>query len=278
MNGRCALLLPLGLLAAVPARSAATLFPEDRLYPYYTADPRSAEFGVAWLEIPDPALADSGSSRLGLKLGGRFGLLRLHPRDRPAAGWQLDIEAGFVGQFDLERSLDNLGWDGTYALLASTRLGGGTSLQLGTKHVSSHVGDEYTERTGRGRLGYTREELTAGIAWSGARGERVYAEAGWDWSPKEPLGQEAGRLQAGGELHRAAFRRWPRLGWYTALNLEATEERGWRRDATLEAGLRVASGARRWRIAVQLYDGRVPLGEFFRSDEGNLALGLWLEP
>ncbi|HEX5761239.1 MAG TPA: DUF1207 domain-containing protein, partial [Thermoanaerobaculia bacterium] len=267
------------LLAPAAARAAlaASLFPADRLYPHYTADPRSPEFGMALLHVADPALPETGSQRFAFELGGRFGLLRLHPEGRADAGWQLDIHAGFLGQFDLEHSLDNLGWDGLYGFLASTRLGHGLSLQLGTKHVSSHVGDEYVERSGRRRIGYTREELAAGLAWSGSRGGRLYGEVGWGHSPKRELGQERGRLQAGAELHRAVAGR-RRLGWYGALDLGAMEERGWGLDATLELGLVVPSGDRRWRVGLALYDGRMPLGEFFRDDEAFAALGLWLEP
>ncbi len=80
------------------------------------------------------------------------------------------------------------------------------------------------------------------------------------------------------ELHRPAGRRAARLGWYAAANLEAMAERGWSVDASLHAGLLVPAGDRRWRLGVAFYDGRVPLGEFFRSDERSVTLGLWLVP
>ncbi len=148
---------------------------------------------------------------------------------------------------------------------------------MGTKHVSAHVGDEYAERTGRRRIGYTREEVAAGLAWSGVGGGRLYAEGGWGYRPKEEVGQEQGRAQAGAEFHRAAWSR-ERLGWYAAVNLEAMEEREWSVDTSLHVGLRVPAGDRRWRVGLAFYDGRVPLGEFYRSDERSVALGLWLEP
>ena len=153
------LLLCMGLLLAGSARADFQMFPPSILYPAYTADPRRPEFGLTILGFPDPQIPDSGDRRVGLKLGGRFGLVRL-------GGWQADIEAGFTGQFDIEHSLDNIGWDGTYGFLLSTAFENGIGVQLGTKHISSHVGDEYAERTGRRRIGYTREELVAGAAWS----------------------------------------------------------------------------------------------------------------
>ena len=252
------------------AESAFQMFPPSNLYPAYVADPRRPQFGVAILGFPDPQIPDSGDRRIGLKLGGRFGLVRVH-------GWQMDVEAGFTGQFDIEHSLDNVGWDGTYGFLVSTVLGNGVSVQLGTKHISSHVGDEYAERTGRRRIGYTREELAAGAAWSIDERWRAYAEAGRGFKTKGEIGQEPGRLQLGFE-HESAESLRGRLGWYAALDLQAMEERGWQVDPTLQVGLLVPSGDRRWRVGLSIHDGSVPIGEFFQEDETYVALGLWLDP
>lgn len=264
------LLLCTGLLLAGSARADFQMFPPSNLYPHYVADPRRPEFGVTILGFPDPQIPDSGDRRVGLKLGGRFGLARV-------GGWQADIEAGFTGQFDIEHSLDNLGWDGTYGFLVSTAFENGVSVQLGTKHISSHVGDEYMERTGRQRIGYTREELVAGAAWSIDGRWRTYGEAGWGYKTKDEIGQEPGRLQLGFE-HEAAGRLGDRLGWYAALDLQALEERDWQADPTLQVGLLVPSGDRRWRVGLAVHDGAVPIGEYYRVDETYVALGLWLAP
>lgn len=255
---------------AAAAEPAFQMFPASNLYPGYVADPRRPEFGVSVLAVPDPEIFDSGDRRFGLKLGGRFGLLRYRRV-------QLDIEAGFVGQFDIEHSLDNIGWDGIYGFLLSSGVGRGVSVQIGGKHISSHVGDEYAERTGRRRIDYTREELAAGVAWAFSPGWRTYAEAGWAFDPRENVGQEAGRLQLGLE-HEAPGSLGGRVGWYAAADLGALEERGWQVDPTLQAGFLIPSGDRLWRAGLGYHDGTVPLGEFFRVDERYLVLGLWLSP
>lgn len=262
-----------GLLLAgeAAAEPGLQLFPPSNLYPGYVADPRRPQFGVALLAFPDPEIVDSGDQRVGLQLGGRFGLVRIQ-------GWQLDIEAGFAGQFDIEHSLDNIGWDGIYGFLLSTDLGNGVQVQVGGKHISSHVGDEYAERTGRRRIDYTREELVAGAAWSIDDRWRTYAEVGWGFAPREEVGQKPGRLQFGLEHESAGSLGRGRAGWYVALDLGAFEERGWQVDPTLQIGLLVPSGDRRWRIGLGVHDGTVPLGEFFREDETYVALGLWLDP
>jgi Protein of unknown function (DUF1207) len=267
-------LLWAGLLLAgshAAAGVAFELFPDSNLYPRYVADPRHPGFAVTILGFPDPKIPDSGDRRVGLKLGGRFGLLRV-------GGWQADIEAGFTGQFDIEHSLDNIGWDGTYGFLASSAFANGVSVQLGAKHISSHVGDEYAERTGRRRIEYTREELAAGIAWAIDDRWRTYAEAGWGYDPREEIGQEPGRLQFGLEHEAPGTIGHGRLGWYAALDLGALEEKDWQVDPTLQAGLLVPAGSRRWRIGLGYHSGTVPIGEFFRVDEDYFALGLWLDP
>lgn len=192
--------------------------------------------------------------------------------------WQFDIEPGFVGQFDIDHSLDNVGWDGIYNFLFSSALRDDLHVQIGTKHVSSHVGDEYAERTGRRRIGYTRDELAAGAVWSVTSRWRTYAEAGWGFAPKEEIGQKPGRLQFGLEHEAPGSIGQGRLGWYAALDLQALEERDWQADPSLQIGLLIPAGGRRWRVGLGVHDGTVPLGELYRVDETYVALGLWLVP
>jgi len=276
-----AVLLSASILLGGREAAAETLykmFPAANLYPGYVADPRRPEFGVAILGFPDPGISDSGERRVGLKLGGRFGLVRLFLAEHPQRALQFDIEAGFTGQFDIEHSLDNVGWDGIYGFLLSTKLGHGLVAQLGTKHISSHVGDEYAERTGRRRIGYTREEVVAGLTCSNGRW-RTYGEIGQGFATKDEIGQEPGRLQLG-LIHEApgSLGEAKRLGWYSAMDLGAMEERGWQVDPSLHIGLIIPAGDRRWRVGLAVHDGAVPIGEFFQSDETYVALGLWLDP
>ncbi len=137
----------------VSSKSSLTLFPSTDLYPFYLADPHAHRFGVQLLSVSEPGIADSGSSRFALQLGGRFGVLRVHPQGRPDRGWQLGIEVGFYGQFDNDHSQDNIGWDGYYGLLATAVIGRGTAVKLGVLHPSAHVGEEREERTTRRRIG-----------------------------------------------------------------------------------------------------------------------------
>lgn len=256
---------------------AFQLVPRGDPYPPYVADPRRAGFGILRMSYSGTEIPDSGVQRFGLKLGSRFGLFRLQSGARPGRCLQVGIEAGFHGQFSVDRSYDNVGWDGIYGLVATFRPRDRLAFKLGTLHTSSHVGDEYAERTGRRRIGYTRHELVAGVHWPINDRWRSYTEAGWGYELRNRKLQEPGRLQLGVE-YESAWTFWGnRLRWYAAADSAATEERDWKISATLQVGLVLQDTERRWRLGLEHYDGRSLLGEFFRDDEIYTALGLWLD-
>lgn len=286
----CAALL---LLSALPAEGQATpaeahapeqtgstpggglvLFPPEHLYEPYLADPITPRFGLGALYVTDVGIADSGAPRFGLELGGRFGLLRWGSTPRP---WQMEIEAGFRGWFDIDHSEDNIGWDGIYGLALSHRLGPAWRLKLAVRHISSHLGDEFEERTGRRRIGYTREEAQVGLSWRPSERWRLYAEGAYAYGRSNQELQRPGRVQAGVE-HLADTALWRgQMGWYAAVNADAMEERGWEPDLAAQLGLTVPSGGRRWRLGLGYASGRVPLGELFQDEESYWSMGLYLD-
>jgi hypothetical protein len=255
----------------------ATYFPLGNLYAPYLADPQSLRLAMKWVAVTEVEIQDSGSPRWNVKVGGSFGVVRWQPAGGPERGWQVGIDAGFNGQFDVEESYDVIGWDGILGLPVTAAFDHGLSLKVGPRHVSSHVGDEYMERTGRRRIEYTREELMAALSWEFQEHWRVYGEAGWGFTLRNEDLQEPLRVQAGLERSSIGTLWSGRAGWYAAADASVMQERDGQIDLSLEAGLIFASGVRRWRLGVQYYDGRVPLGEFFQDDEKYLALGLWLD-
>jgi len=93
--------------------------------------------------------------------------------------FQLDLMGGWMGQFDLDNEQDVIGWDGLYGYFITYSNGRGFAAQLGVKHRSCHMGDEYIERTGAVRLGYSRGEYVLGLSLEGLNYFRVYAEGGY---------------------------------------------------------------------------------------------------
>lgn len=267
-------LLLILLLPCRVAAQGASLFPEQQLYPVNLADPRRIQFAAKYLYFSHTGIASTSDRRFDLKLGGRFGLLHLPKEGSEDLGWLLSLDAGFHGQFDVSASQDNIGWDGIYALMLSYRPDQTMAFKIGAYHISSHVGDEYIERTGRTRINYTREELQAGMNLSLSDRWQWYIEAGRAYDLRNQQLQEPWRAQTGLQ-YRSAGRQ--QQAWYAGLDIGATEERDWQKDISLQLGWQIPTATRVWRVGLEAYDGKAQLGEFFQDDERYLGLGLWLD-
>lgn len=255
------------------------LFPEGHLFDLVIADPHrpGAAVNVASYRAVD--VDGATDQRFFLRVGGRFGLVRRLPTQPEGRSWQLSLEAGLDGQFDMTLGQDNIGWDGNYGLTLSTaRARGRWAALVGLLHTSAHIGDEWIQRTGRERINYTREEIRAAVARRFARRWRAYGELAYAYQRRafgdliKPL-----RAQSGLELEQSGGIWRGRAGWYAAADVQAWEERDWRIDVALQAGLLFERGSRTWRVGIDFHDGRVPLGEFFQDTESAVSLGLWSE-
>jgi hypothetical protein len=256
---------------------AVLWLPTGELYAPYAADLHSVGFGFQLSHYTRSQIADAGKDRNEVKVGGRFGILRGRQSDQAGREWQVSFEIGLNAQFDEENSLDNIGWDGKYGLMFTSALGRDLSYKVALSHDSSHVGDEYMERTGRLRIGYTRHELSAGVSWLLSDSWRTYAEAGQGYLLSNEELQKPGRLQFGLEWQDAGYVRNGRRGWYAAFDLSSMQERDWRIDRSLKTGYRVDSDGRVYRFGVQWYSGRPPIGEFFQHTESFLGVGVWVD-
>jgi hypothetical protein len=261
------------------SRRKKLAFPAGHLQDLYIADPHRPGAGLLGESYFSTDVEQATDYGFYLKVGGRFGLLRWLPKTDTGRMWQVSLEAGLDAQFDGGSSLENTGWDGNYGLVVSTiKRGGRWAYKTGILHTSAHIGDEWIERTGRQRIGYTREEALAAVSWQFAPKWRTYVEGAWGYELRvgddlmAPL-----RGQVGLELELPE-RMWNGLaGWYAATDISSWEERDWRIDVSLQVGLRMTNADRTWRLGLQYYDGRVPLGEFFQETVSVLTIGLWSE-
>jgi len=251
--------------------------PPAELYPRSIADPRRSGFAFTYGQFIDPEIAQAGDTRLTVRLGGSYGILRFHPEGSPERGYQLDVGANFLGQFDLDHSLDNIGWDGLYHLQLTWADGEGLAFKLGTLHDSSHVGDEYAERAGRKRFGYTREELVLGGSRSFPLGWRAYAEAGRAYHRSNKESMDLWRAQTGIEYESPERFRDGTMAWYAALDCSFYQENDWHGNVSIQAGVVLPQEAigRRYRFGVEYYRGRSVIGEFFQNNETMIAAGFW---
>ena len=88
--------------------------PGSLLYPPYIASPLRPTIALNLVYVTDNDIPDSGDTRYVFRLGGRIGVFRFHPAGNSDQGFQIDLEGAFLGVFDRDNSLDNIGWDGVY--------------------------------------------------------------------------------------------------------------------------------------------------------------------
>lgn len=264
--------------AASPATASSLyLAPTEHIYSPYLADQRRVTFGLQILSIADSDIPDTGQARFALRMGGRLELFHWDTGSDPDEALQANLEVGFRGHFDIDNSQDNIGWDGNYGLLFSYRSSEALAWRFGLYHTSSHVGDEYAERTGRKRISYTREEFLTGLQFNFTPNWQSYLEAGYGYhQAKKPL-QERYRVQTGLQYQQASFSNYERPGWYAGLDLSAYEERDWSINKALQVGFAFSAAPHIWRLALDYYDGQAVIGEFFQHQERYVGLSLYLD-
>ena len=251
-------------------------FAPGNLYPPYAADPFRVGFGFEPVHVSKLRIPDTSKTRVSLRAGGLLTVLRSEKEGRPDVGWQISLLGGFNDQNDVINSLDNIGWDGRYGILFMTAPRPGLAFKFGLLHVSSHVGDEYMERTGRKRIGYTRQELAIGASWYATDRWRLYAETGKALSTTN-RDQDPWRGQFGLEYESAPVLWRRRAAWYAAVDVQAMQERDWRCDISFQTGFLVRATGRTWRLGGAWYNGRPMIGEFFQYTERYLSVGLWID-
>ncbi|MFW5699109.1 MAG: DUF1207 domain-containing protein [Planctomycetota bacterium] len=260
--------------AGLPAVEWAAA-PADTIYPHYVADPQPPQMRGGLIVAFDSDLEQRwgvGSRRWMLHTGERMPVARATFGAQGQHRIQVDGEGGVHGQFDLENGLDNIGWDGWLALrLSYRRVDSPVALKLSYRHESSHIGDEFIERTGRGRLGYTREDLVLGVAWSPRKELTAYGAAGLGVNASSDF-QEAGYARTGLQYIDSTPRFGP-WGYAVGLDVQMFEENDWEPGISLRCALRASLAAERsFETAIEFYSGRSVLGEFSRDDERYLAL------
>ena len=243
--------------------------PPERLYSPYLADLRRPTLSMTYMHLADPAIPDAGDDRLAFMLGGQFGLLRARHSAFSNSAFQLDIYGSFYGQFDIDSSTDNIGWDGFYGAVLSWANDSGLAARLALNHDSSHIGDEYIEETGRLRLNYTREEIAGGLSYRFQQNYRIYGEAAHAHHLGNDDFQAPWRIQGGAEFEVSDGLRGGPLGYFAALNLAAYEENDWDLDVTAHIGLTAPfyDAFRTARLGLVYRKGRSLIGEFFMHRE-----------
>lgn len=252
------------------------LFPAGNVYDVYVADPHRPSNAILERFYSKTDIPDSKTPRTSMAVGGSFGLLRIDTAGSSGRSWQVSLDAGLDALFDAKYKLDGIGWEGNYGLTFETASRSPLSYRAAVLHVSSHLGDEYALRNGLNPINYTREEFAFGTAWRFSPAWRAYGEAGIAWTLRNDS-QEPWRVQAGLEWEGRPSLWGGRFAWYGALDLQSMQERGWRVDPTLQAGIVTRSRGRAYRLLIEYLDGRPTIANFYDYDEAHFTIGFKMD-
>lgn len=238
-----------GTEAPFPAPAASPLEPRTRLAPVHVDRPgRNRWVGLVHLGETIP-----------------FRLLR-RADPVPASGppptalWG-EIAGGAFSRFDLEgHGNEFVEVDYRVALRLRARWRG-LEARMAFYHVSSHLGDEFLERTGRTPISTSREGLELLAAVRPVPTLRIYGGPGLVL--RSTAGLDPGTARLGAEW-RPEDHRWGPFRPYAAGELLFRDELGWEPTVSTEAGLAFAG---RYRLALMLGAGPSRAEQFFRQDE-----------
>ena len=266
--------MPLSAQEAAQDSAGWSVGPPGRIYPLYQGDPRRPQTSAGVLMAPGSELSDyfdSGTARTVMSLGGRVPVVRYTTAGGQA--WEFSVEGAFFGMFDASQSLENIGWDGWYGFNFAWRFSADWSTKLHYRHLSSHLGDEFIERTGRDRIGYTREDLTLGLAWEPVPGGAAYAEFGGQIHENAER-QESLFIQFGAQYRNPQPILWNRLLWQVAVDTQMFEEDSYDPGVTVQGALVLPTEriGQEFRVALEFHTGRVLIGELSEFHETYLAL------
>lgn len=253
-------------------KKAGIWFPPNDFYPRYVADPLRPQNALTIQWLPHTEIPDTNASRFGLRTGGTLGIYRWHPQGDTKRGWQLSFEGGMSAQFDIGYSFDNTGWDGFYGLILAWKPKHNLGFRIGSKHDSSHIGDEYSVRTGQQRIHYTREDAILGVSWEMMPRWVLYSELGYG---NGYAGSVTATIQVGTQYNTEQTYWKNRASYFVAFDSISYEESDWRTRVTIQTGYMIPVGNRSsvHRIAIEAGLGRSVMGQFAHHDESWVAIG-----
>lgn len=242
--------------------------------------PRGFVYHTYWASAAEPRLGTqlieerSDGTFLDSHIGGRFGIVRFGPKDRPE-GFQIDL----LGGAKLRQNwgdLDVLATDYRYDLIGTYGVGP-NRFKFGFYHVSAHTGDEFLlENPGFNRLNFFRDTLVAGYSYYPIPQARFYAEMGWaiDHEISEPW-----EFQFGFDLGPKAYTG-VRGAPFLAMNVHLREELDFGGNFAFQAGWAwrgedVLDGV--LRTGVYFYEGACPYFAFYAEHERQIGWGLWYD-
>lgn len=255
----------------------------NKLYDSYLADPRFPQMKVGMMNVSSPKIPKSGKQRFDLDMGAYFSFLRFQDRGNGSSGngnanqgMEWNIGGAYFSQFDMNNSLDQIGFDGVINNVISIRLNENIAIRTGVVHISSHLGDEYIEKTNKKRIGYTRNEHVLGISLEPfnyfKKDLRFYTEIARDYEQNQMALNKPWRIQLGTEYFKSLSDGKNKL--YFAFDYQNFQEDDWRVSADLQTGIifNFENSTKTYRLGIDLYSGKNQMREFYNYREKHIAV------
>lgn len=217
----------------------------------------------------------NNESTIDTAIGGEFGLGRIGPVKSECEGVQLDIFAVAFTRFNEQRLLVTadyrVGIPLTYAK-------GPWSAKLSYEHTSTHLGDEYIERTGRRQVPHVRDEIVFGLSRYLWNQLRLYGQLGYSFSTSNIVGENRDRYDLGIEwskLQDTGIKGQP----FAALDFDLRSDQDFYANTTLQVGWQWKTLKTRYsaRVAFEYYNGYSPYGQFFQDREDWVGVGAFYD-
>ncbi len=254
--------------AVAPEVVRATWFPRGPLlYEPYLAAPRQSRTSVK-LQL---GAGENRHPRLENTIGFQRPVVRWTSEEEAAKGrgTELEFEAAVFARFDLHEKYDMDASDWRFGFPLVHR-DGDFAWKLHLSHLTSHLGDEYIQRTKEQQEPYHIEEAAAGVSWDATAGSRLYGEAATALYAGEPA--EGGRLQAGWEW--VGRKGTSGFAPYAAADVQVRREQEWTPATTLAVGL---AYGRDFRFGLEYFSGRDPQTQFLLERVRYLSIGVSLD-
>lgn len=252
--------------AAPPEDRRITFFPKGPLlYDPYIAAPRQSRSAVK-LQFP---VGDGRNVKVENTLGFARSLARWTSLEEPQKAREIEFEAAVFARFDLHEQYDFDASDWRFGIPFAWR-DGDFAWKIHLYHMTSHLGDEFMDRTGAEPIAYHLEEASFGLSWDASAGSRVYGEAAAAIYTGAPT--ESGRFQAGWEW---AGRKWTSgFSPYLAVDVQSRKEQDWTPGKTLAVGL---AYGRDIRFGLEFFDGKDPQTQFLKERVRYLSVGVSMD-
>ncbi|MBI3292129.1 MAG: DUF1207 domain-containing protein [Elusimicrobia bacterium] len=143
-------------------------------------------------------------------------------------------------------------------------------------HESSHLGDNFIERTGQSKITFSREGAQLILAFEPLRFIRIYGGGAYLLHTIPELGKTT--LQAGLELRTPNWHLFRNhdCWWYLLQDYQVKEEVNWGVNKDIQAGVSFgfSNVRRRLRLFTNYFRGHSPFGQFFNQKEQRLGVGI----